>query len=50
MSIIQIDEYFYSNNEIIINENQKLILTNISIEIQNDIIEYANFRGYLLER
>lgn len=45
-----IDEYFYSNNEIIINENQKLILTNISIEIQNDIIEYANFSGYLLER
>ena len=36
--------------EIVINENQKIILTDINIEMNGDNVEFCNMSGFLLEK
>ena len=43
-----IDNYFEYNNEIIVDENTKLILTNISLSLNDDKVYEYEFNGYLL--
>lgn len=47
----EMDNYFDNNNEIIINQNQKLIIYYLSINYdENDLVDNYNINAYLLEK
>ena len=45
-----IEKYFKNHNEIILDENNKLILTDLRIFYENDKIKNYDMEGYLLQK
>ena len=45
-----IDKYFENNNEIEIDKNTKIILTEINVEVSDDKVYYYEINGYLLKK